>query len=114
MVTPKIVQDTLKSDAPGTPVGDVEDRFEELRNEIAALTRTLASFGATKVDGYRAGIDRLAADAIANSSKAFENARSEAMSLEQGLEAQIRSRPLQAVGVAVCIGFLAALLTRRG
>ena len=114
MATSKILQDAAKSNGSRTTAEDVEDRIDELRNEIAALTKTLASFGATKVDDYRAGLDRLAADAIATSSKAFEAARSEAISLEEGLETQIRNRPLQAVGIAVGVGFLAALLTRRG
>jgi ElaB/YqjD/DUF883 family membrane-anchored ribosome-binding protein len=115
MATPtKILQDAIKSNGTRTTSEDVEERIEELRNEIAALTKTLASFGATKVDDYKAGLDRLAADAIATSARAFEAARSEAVSLEGELENQIRARPLQAVGIAVGIGFLAALLTRRG
>jgi ElaB/YqjD/DUF883 family membrane-anchored ribosome-binding protein len=114
MATPKIVADALKDNAERTTVEDVEERMQELRNEVAALTRTLASFGATKVDDYKSGLDRLASEAIASSSRAFSSARDEAVSLEESLEAQIRSRPLQSVGIAVGVGFLAALLTRRG
>lgn len=114
MATTKILQDALKSNGSRATAEDVEDRIEELRNEIAALTKTLAAFGATKVDDYKAGLDRLAADAIATSSRAFEAARSEAISLEEGLETHIRNKPLQSVGIAVGIGFLAAILTRRG
>ena len=113
MAAPKIVQEMMNADTSRPTGVDVEIRIEELRNEIAALTKTLAAFGATKVDDYRAGLDRLAADAIATSRQAFASARDEAISLEESLENQIRSRPLPAVGIAVGIGFLAALLTRR-
>jgi len=105
----KILSD--KASAPS--VEDLEDQITELRREIAALTKNIAAFGSAKVDDYRAGIDRLAADAVNASLNAFSTAKEEAISLEESFEEQVRARPLQAIGIAAGVGFLAALLTRR-
>ena len=113
MAVSKTVQDAIKSNGSRTSVEDVEAHLQELRNEVAALTRSLAAFGATKAEDYKAGIDKLTADAVDASSRAFESARAEARALEASLEDQIRSKPLQAVGIAAGIGFLVALMTRR-
>jgi len=105
----KILSD--KNSAPS--VEDLEEQITELRREIAALTKNIAAFGSAKVDDYRAGIDRLAADAVNASLSAFSTAKDEAISLEESFEEQVRARPLQAIGIAAGVGFLAALLTRR-
>lgn len=103
-----------KSNGSSPTMTDLEDQISELRKEIASLTRNIASFGASKVDDYRAGVDRLASDAVSASFNALSAAKSEAASLEQSFEEQVRTRPLQSIGIAVGLGFLAALLTRRG
>jgi len=103
----------LSDKAAAPSVEDLEDQITELRREIAALTKNIAAFGSAKVDDYRAGIDRMAADAVNASLSAFNTAKDEAISLEEGFEEQVRARPLQAIGIAVGVGFLAALLTRR-
>jgi ElaB/YqjD/DUF883 family membrane-anchored ribosome-binding protein len=92
---------------------DIEAQLAELRKEISGLTKSLASFGAAKVDDYRAGVDQLAADAMDASLNAFNNAKQGAISLEESFEDHVRARPLQSVGIALGVGFLAALLTRR-
>ncbi|MBL0370646.1 DUF883 family protein [Rhizobium sp. KVB221] len=114
MAVSKAPQEALKSNGSQASTAEIEERIEELRGEVAALTKALADFGVAKADDYRAGLDRLAADVKQASAQAFQSAKDEAVSLEQSLETQIRSRPLHAVGIAVGIGFLAALLTRRG
>jgi ElaB/YqjD/DUF883 family membrane-anchored ribosome-binding protein len=92
---------------------ELEEQVEALKAEIAALTKSLGSLGSGKLDEYRAGIDRLAAEAVDASLKAVDYARSEATSLEQSFERQVREHPLQAIGIAAGIGFLFALMTRR-
>jgi ElaB/YqjD/DUF883 family membrane-anchored ribosome-binding protein len=105
----KILSD--KVSAPS--VEDLEDQITELRREIAALTKNIAAFGSAKVDDYKADIESLAADAVSASLNALGRAKDEAISLEEGFEEQVRARPLQAIGIALGVGFLAALLTRR-
>jgi ElaB/YqjD/DUF883 family membrane-anchored ribosome-binding protein len=92
---------------------DIEARLEEMRAEMTRLSEALTSLGSTKLDEYKAGIDKLAADAVSTSLSALKTAKSEAVSLEESFEGQIRSHPLQAIGIAAGIGFLAAIMTRR-
>jgi len=97
----------------GSSVEDFEGQIAELRKEIAALTKNIAAFGSAKVDDYKAGLNSLASDAVSASLGAFSSAKSEAISLEESFEEQVRLRPLQSIGIAVGVGFLAAMLTRR-
>jgi ElaB/YqjD/DUF883 family membrane-anchored ribosome-binding protein len=107
----KIISDKTSGSTPS--IADLEDQIGELRKEIASLTKNIAAFGSGKVGDYKAGIDRLASDAVNASLDAFNSAKSEAVSLEESFEEQVRARPLQSIGIAVGVGFLAALLTRR-
>lgn len=95
-------------------VEDLESQIADLRKEIASLTKNIAAFGSAKASDYRAEFDQLASDAARASLNALGAAKSEALSLEQSFEDQVRARPLQSIGIAVGLGFLAALLTRRG
>jgi len=92
---------------------EMQQRIEDLKNEIASISRTLQAMGGQKVEDYRDTVEKLAADAVHASVKAFDSARSEALSLEQGFEKQVRENPLRAIGIAAGVGFLFALLTRR-
>lgn len=92
---------------------EMQQRIEDLKNEIASISRTLQAMGGHKVDDYRDTVEKLAADAVSASIKAFDSARSEAVSLEQSFERQVRENPLRAIGIAAGVGFLFALLTRR-
>jgi len=105
----KILSD--KDSAPS--MEELEQQITDLRREISALTKNIAAFGSAKVDDYRTDIESLAADAVSASLNALNKAKDEAVSLEESFEAQVRARPLQSIGIALGVGFLAALLTRR-
>ena len=92
---------------------ELEQRIDDLKNEIASISRTLAAIGGHKVEDYRAGMERLAGDAVSASLNAFDTARAEAMSLEESFEEHIRAHPMRAIGIAAGIGFLFALMSRR-
>lgn len=101
------------SDRAAPAAEDLEQQIAELRREISSLAKNISAFGAAKADGYRSDIEDLAADAMSASMNAFNRAKDEALSLEESFEDQVRLRPLQAIGIALGVGFLAALLTRR-
>lgn len=92
---------------------EMRQRIDDLKNEIASLSRTLSALGGQKVDDYKDSVEKLAAEAVNASMNAFDTVRSEAMSLEEGIERQIRDHPLRAIGIAAGVGFLFALLSRR-
>lgn len=92
---------------------EMQQRIEDLRNELASLGRTLSAIGGQKVAGYRDTVENLASDAVSASMRALDSARAEATSLEEGFERHVRENPLRAIGIAAGVGFLFALLTRR-
>lgn len=92
---------------------EMRQRIDDLKDEIASISRTLSALGGQKVDDYRDAVEKLTSDAVSASLRAFDTARSEALSMEQGFERQVREHPLRALGVAAGIGFLFALMTRR-
>jgi ElaB/YqjD/DUF883 family membrane-anchored ribosome-binding protein len=92
---------------------EMRQRIDDLKEEIASISRTLSALGGQKVDDYRDTVEKLTSDAVAASLKYLDTARSEALSLEEGFERQVREHPLRAIGIAAGIGFLFALMTRR-
>jgi len=109
----KMALSSVSKDKQAPTVEELEAQIAELKREIASLTKGIAAFGSAKVDDYKAGAEKLASDAIAASVRAMEDARDEAVSLERDFERHVRAKPLQSIGIAVGVGFLAALLTRR-
>ncbi|MGV3550551.1 DUF883 family protein [Rhizobium sp.] len=92
---------------------EMRQRIDDLKSEIASLSKTLSALGGQKVDDYKDTVERFTAEAVNASMRAFDTARSEALSLEEGFERQIREYPLRAIGIAAGVGFLFALLSRR-
>jgi ElaB/YqjD/DUF883 family membrane-anchored ribosome-binding protein len=96
-----------------TTAADVQQQLEKLSHDISELTKIVAAFGNAKVKEAGDRASMLGADMAERSNQAIEATRSSIAAMEQDLEEQIRSRPLQAVGIAAAIGFLAAIVTRR-
>jgi ElaB/YqjD/DUF883 family membrane-anchored ribosome-binding protein len=113
MALSKAANDAKSSASEALSQLEMEQRLDDLKNEIASISKTLAAIGGQKVDDYRAGMERLAADAVSASLKAFDSARSEAVSIEESFEDHVRAHPLRSVGIAAGIGFLFALMSRR-
>lgn len=104
---------TSNESGENATVAQLEQQIGDLRREIASLTKNIGTYGAARIDDYKSGLDRLAGDAVAASMSAVKSAKTGAISLEENLEDRVRSHPLQSVGIAVGIGFLVAMLTRR-
>ena len=113
MALSKAANDTKDAAREALSQLELEQRIDDLKSELASISRTLAAIGGQKVDDYRAGVEQLAADAVSASLKAFESARSEAASLEESFEEHVRAHPLRSIGIAAGIGFLFALMSRR-
>lgn len=105
----------LAQDASNTMSSiEMERRIQELHSQVTALTDNLKKIGANKLDDYKMSMQKLAADAVLASRNALGTAKDEALSLEEGLERRVREKPLQALAIAAGLGFLAAILSRRG
>lgn len=101
MATAEPIQKNNGKGATAT-AADVEEQFERLRADIAALSQTLSDFGSGKLEEIA---DRSAG--LANDAKA------RLKTAEGDLEDRIRANPITSVGIAAGVGFLVALLTRR-
>lgn len=92
---------------------DIEVQLEQLREDIAALAKTVAAVGNEKASEVKSKAKRAAADATDASYQIAEAAKNQALTWERDLEGQIRANPIQSVAIAAGVGFLFALLSRR-
>jgi ElaB/YqjD/DUF883 family membrane-anchored ribosome-binding protein len=92
---------------------DIELQLQQLREDIAALARTVAAAGSNKAEDLKTKARRASNDAMDASAQMMDAAKAQAMSMERDLERQIRTKPLQSVAIAAGVGFLFALLSRR-
>ena len=113
MALSKAANDAKNSASEALSQLELEQRLDDLKAEIASISKTLSAIGGQKVDDYREGFEKLTSDAVSASLKAFDTARAEAMSLEESFENQVRNYPLRSIGIAAGVGFLFALLSRR-
>lgn len=93
--------------------GDIEKQLQQLREDLAALARSVAAAGSNKADDLKHKAKRASNDAMDASAQALDSARAQFQSIERDVERQIRTKPLQSVAIAAGIGFLFALLSRR-
>ncbi len=96
-----------------TTEADIQAQIDQLREDIAGLTKLIGTLGNEKASDARARAEKFRDDATKKGQEAYDRAREEAMSIEEDIEDHIRSRPLQSILMAAGFGFLAALLTRR-
>lgn len=96
-----------------SPTKDVEVQLQQLREDLAALAKSVAAVGSEKAEDYRHRVRRATNDAADASMQMVEAAREQAMSLERDLERKIRTNPIQAVAMAAGVGFVIAMLARR-
>lgn len=99
--------------AAASPTKDVEVQLQQLREDLAALAKSVAAVGSEKAEDYRHRVRRATNDAADASMQMVEAAREQAMSLERDLERKIRTNPIQAVAMAAGVGFVLAMLARR-
>ncbi|KQZ49944.1 hypothetical protein ASD54_13615 [Rhizobium sp. Root149] len=93
--------------------GDIEKQLQQLREDLAALARSVAAAGSNKADDLKYKARRASNEAMDASAQALDSARAQFQSIEKDIERQIRTKPLQSVAIAAGIGFLFALLSRR-
>jgi ElaB/YqjD/DUF883 family membrane-anchored ribosome-binding protein len=92
---------------------DLEADIAQLKSDLAKLAKQLQSTGGHSYGAAR----RVASESVdqlkAQGEAAIERVRSGASDLETRLEEAVREKPLTSLGVAIGVGFMLALLTRR-
>lgn len=91
----------------------LEADIEQLKAEIAKLTKQLQATGEQTYGTARRAATESVGQLRAQGEAALEKMRSSAGDLESQLEESVREKPLTALGIAVGVGFLLALMTRR-
>lgn len=92
---------------------DVEAQIDQIRQDIASLTKTVAAYGSGKAGKFVGQAEKASADLAKVSQSALKTVRDEMISAEKGLETHVRNKPIQSIGIAAGIGFLIALMARR-
>ncbi|MGV0876156.1 DUF883 domain-containing protein [Martelella sp. FLE1502] len=108
-----VANKSTEAQAGKTTEADIQAQIDQLRGDIAELTKMIGALGNQKASDARVKAEKFRDDAIKSGQDAYDRARDEALSFEEDVEDHIRSRPLQSILMAAGFGFLMALLTRR-
>lgn len=91
---------------------DLHQEIEQLRNDIAALAGTVSEMGNAAVDRAKKKASQVPHDLGRVYEKTLASAEKEATEIEQRLLQQVREHPIQSIGLAAAIGYVAAMLSR--
>ncbi|WP_321500036.1 DUF883 C-terminal domain-containing protein [Breoghania sp.] len=113
MATAAKTSDSANGATKGASISDIEAELARLREDISGLAGTLQSYGAAKGSEIKGKAAKTGSDVTAASQDALELVRNEFLDLERQIRGRVRRHPLQALGIAAGVGFLAALMARR-
>ena len=100
----------------GTPQENLDQLSEQiavLRNDISAITQSLADLGGATKDAAMEQARAKAAQLRATGEQQYHAAHDKAEELGQQAADAVRQQPAAAVGLAVGVGFLLGFLTGR-
>ena len=98
---------------PEVTSGDVEARLSQLRADFAALTETVSAYGKAEAGALKKRGEAYSDELVAQSKDALATFADELSRLERDVASQVREKPVQAIGIAAAVGFLAAMILRR-
>lgn len=99
------------SDGPGRE--DLERQFQIIRDDMTTLTRLLRDIGEAKAGEARDAAMAEAAELLDRSRAALDEGRLKARQATAGVEDYIKEKPVQSALIALGVGFLIGLVTRR-
>jgi len=91
----------------------IEEQIARIKSDISDLASTLASLGSKRVRGARGQADQRLQDLTGAGEEMLDELRRQLRMVERDVEARVRDRPLQTIGIAAGVGFLLALIMRR-
>lgn len=103
----------LSSKNGSATTADLSDQIEILRNDLSALTQTIADLGKAKGDEAVSAAKAKAADVRDKAADHAETARLQALELQDRTNDFIRNQPATALGVAAGLGFLVGFMSSR-
>jgi ElaB/YqjD/DUF883 family membrane-anchored ribosome-binding protein len=91
----------------------IEDQVENLRDEIAALTKLISKNSATQTKKFRSQAENGYEDLITRGEDVLKQLQDGYSRGTTELRATVRRNPTAAIGTAAAIGLVIALLARR-
>ena len=92
---------------------DLEQQFQNIRDDITTLTRLLREIGEAKAGETRDAAMAEAAELLERSRAALDEGRLKARQATASVEEYIKEKPVQSALIALGVGFLIGLVTRR-
>jgi ElaB/YqjD/DUF883 family membrane-anchored ribosome-binding protein len=103
----------MTDQAAGPGREDVERQFELLRDDLAKLTRLLREVGETEAEERRDAMLAEATKLLDRSRSALDEGRLRARQATSSIEDHIRDKPMQSALIALGVGFLIGMISRR-
>ena len=92
---------------------DVDRQFEIIRDDITTLTKLLREIGEEKAGEKRDAALAEAAELLEKSRSAIDDGRLKARQATASVEDYIQEQPLKSALIALGVGFLVGMITRR-
>lgn len=93
---------------------ELRAEMAEIREDIAALTTTLKSYGKARASDLQQDAREFTDDVIADSRKALKKLNKQVAKLESNMETHVREHPLQWFLGALGVGLVLTMLMRKG
>lgn len=107
------VSDKIQQSRENGDAADVAAQLAQLREDLASLAKSVKALGVGASHELKAQAARVADDALTASGEMADSVRNEISTLNDNLTDHVQKNPLQSLGIAVGVGFVLALLTRR-
>jgi len=105
---------STRSNTDANPiVDDIAERAARIREELAALGDALAGAGSLKSGIAREAAEHKIDELLKSGEKIVAELSGQYSKAERQVSTTVRDKPLQALGIAVAAGFLAAIILRR-
>jgi ElaB/YqjD/DUF883 family membrane-anchored ribosome-binding protein len=92
---------------------DLERQFQVIRDDITKLTGLLRDIGEAKAGETRDAALAEAAELLERSRSALDEGRLKARQASASVETYIKEKPVQSALIALGVGFLVGMMTRR-
>ncbi|WP_439122362.1 DUF883 family protein [Marivita sp.] len=99
--------------SPSHTRDDVDQQFQIIRDDITTLTNLLRDIGEEKVGEKRDAAIAEAAELLEKSRAAIDDGRLRATQATASIEDYIHKQPVQSALIALGVGFLFGMITRR-
>ena len=89
---------------------DIEQQIRQLRDDVAALAKSLHRYGAQTAEGVKARALDATDDALADALKSVKDLRGEVDAMQTRVEHDVRAHPLAWLVAALGLGLLIGIL----